>query len=177
MATIWKEIEANRFVPTPVDSLPPAGSCGFLVLPYRDATRQKHALIVPPAAQARFNGRPVVGAICVLEHKDEVVVEGQRMFFSVESKPEITAYRHDDSRRRPRCPTCRQPIEDGEAVVRCPGCERIYHQIGQTDEAPEKPCWTYAPKCRFCEHPTALVGEPTWRPEHENDEPKPELLV
>ncbi len=135
------------------------------IVPFGNGAGVRYVLIANADIHARVNGLALVGGIGVLEHKDEIVVNSQRMFFSAESTPVVEAFKHAGSQRLPRCPLCRGQLEDGQSAVRCPGCSRIYHQIAAADDAPEKFCWTYAPACRFCEHPTTLSGEPTWRPD------------
>jgi hypothetical protein len=78
-----------------------------------------------------------------------------------------TLYTSKPGTRTPTCPVCRGPVRDGERAVQCPGCARWFHEIEKTDTRPAKPCWTYAPTCRFCNHPTALTGAAAWRPEME----------
>jgi len=177
MATIWKETQ-HGFEARPL----PAGAGGteiglrvlfadalpdLRVMPFRDRNRQGHALVAGENVVVRVNGAAMVSGLRVLDHKDEIAIGRQRVYFSAESAPIVETYQHDGSRRRPRCPICRAELQDGHSIVRCPGCSRIYHQIAAAGEAPEKPCWTYSPECRFCGHPTSLSGEPTWRPDDE----------
>jgi hypothetical protein len=112
----------------------------------------------------RVNGLPVLGGLRLLGHKDEVLAEGARFFFSVESAPEVVVFQLPPGGRAPICPVCRGPVREGAQVVQCPGCSRWFHQL----EA--KPCWTYAPACRFCNHPTPLVAGSAWRPDREESD-------
>ncbi len=112
----------------------------------------------------RVNGLPIMGGIRILEHRDEIVVGSSRTFFSAESTPSVEIYRHTDAGRRPKCPVCRNAVMDDQSVVRCPGCNRIFHQIEETESSPKKHCWTYSNECKFCGHPTQMSGEPVWRP-------------
>jgi len=138
---------------------------GLRIVGYRQDGHRGHLLLAGAELHVRVNGAPIVGGIRVLHDKDELAIGLTRMYFSAESTPIVTTYRHDGSPRRPRCPVCRAAIEDGESIVRCPGCDRIYHQITASGAGPAKPCWTYTPACRFCSHTTSLSGEPSWRPE------------
>jgi hypothetical protein len=180
MAMIWRESN-DGYVGEPLRMDGDAGvaivaarvggtSRGFRIAQFRDGTTTRHALVAGSDVPIRVNGQAIAGGFRVMHHKDELVMGAERMFFSAESTPVVEAYRHDESRRRPRCAVCRAEVLDGQSVVRCPGCSRVYHQIAASDDAPEKPCWTYAPKCRFCEHPTSLSGEPSWRPECEQNQ-------
>jgi hypothetical protein len=122
------------------------------------------ALVAREGVLVRVNGRPVLGGLRVLEHRDELLLGQERLFYSAESTPLVVAFHNAAGGRSPTCPLCRGPIRDGEQAVQCPGCARWFHQIAATTDAPGKPCWTYAETCRFCQHPTALSGEPTWHP-------------
>ncbi len=144
-----------------------AASDGVRIVAFSNDTRPAHALLAPASVAVRVNGSLVVGGLRVLQHKDEIRIGSQQLFFSAESVPVAEEYRHEGSGRRPRCPVCRAAVQDGQTVVRCPGCSRLYHQIEATGDSPEKPCWTYSPSCRFCEHPTSMSGETAWRPEQE----------
>ncbi len=152
---------------SPGDASIADGVESFCVVPFDDGGKPGHVLVAKPRGLVRVNGMPVIGGLRALGHKDELIVGSRRMFFSSESVPVVEVYEHDRQGRRPRCPVCRAAVEDGQTVVRCPGCSRVYHQIAAADDTPEKPCWTYSPSCRFCDHPTTLSGEPTWRPELE----------
>lgn len=177
MGTLWSHTD-DGYVPVPLPAAfdatvggvraPSGTDVGFCVVPFRDGTRPSYALIVTADVHVRVNGQVVVGRLHILQHQDELVVGSQQIFFSAESTPVVEIYRHDDSGRRPRCPVCRAEIQDGQAVVRCPGCSRLFHQLEATETKPAKPCWTYSPACRFCEHPTSMSGEPTWRPDEED---------
>lgn len=176
MATFWREVD-DEYVASPLRlngsaSVPDSAGQGidanaFRVVPFRDGAQAGYVLIVGARVEMRVNGAIVVGGIRVLQHKDELSFGSRRLFFSTEAVPVIEAYRHDDARRRPRCPVCRAEIADGQSVVRCPRCARIYHQMSVMDEAAAKPCWTYCPECRFCNHPTSLSGQAAWRPDQE----------
>ncbi len=144
---------------------PSAIGAEFQIVAFREGSRPARALIAAAGVSVRVNGAAVVGGLRVLHHKDELVVGAQQLFFSAESVPAVEVYQHDESGRRPRCPVCRAEIQDGQSVVRCPGCSRLYHQIEAGADTAAKPCWTYSPACRFCEHPTSMSGEPTWRPD------------
>jgi hypothetical protein len=103
----------------------------------------------------------------VLQHKDEILAGRARLFYSAESRPEVVTFRAEQGERRRTCPVCRGPIRDGELAVRCPGCQRWYHEIPESAGKPPKKCWSYSPTCSFCRHPTALSGDAVWHPEME----------
>jgi hypothetical protein len=175
MATIWKETP-DGFAPAPLQFTGGSAALGISedsecqpdtlrVVPFRDGNKSSLALLVGQQVAVRVNGWPVIGGIRVLDHKDEITIGAQRMYFSAESQPVVATYRNDGSRRRPRCPICRAEVQDDQQIVCCPGCSRIYHQTTATADVQAKPCWTYAAECRFCGHPTSMSGEPTWRPD------------
>jgi hypothetical protein len=125
------------------------------------------ALLVRPGVWVRVNGEPVLGGLRLLLHKDEVCAEDARLFFSAESAPAVVPFQAPAGGRVPTCPVCRGPIREGSPAVRCPGCGRWFHQGEAGAGRPAKPCWTYAPSCRFCDHPTSFAAEATWRPDRE----------
>jgi hypothetical protein len=131
----------------------------LLVLP-----RQGAVLLARDGAWVRVNGEPVLGGMRILEHKDEVLVEDVRLVFSQETVPVVVRFAAAAGQRLPTCPICRGPIRDGMQAVQCPGCGRWFHQLGQPVA---KPCWTYAPTCRFCQHPTSVAAGAAWRPDRE----------
>ena len=120
------------------------------------------ALLPRGAAAARVNGLPIIGGLRVLDHQDEILIGRQRFIFSTESTPQLARFHHQGEGKRPSCPICRGPLADGDDAVQCPGCGRWYHQLAM------RPCFTYAPQCRFCRHPTALTGGAVWHPEQDD---------
>ena len=110
-------------------------------------------LLVRDSVRVRVNG-----GVRVLDHRAEILVGADRLLFSAQSAPLVTMFALAVDGRLPVCPICRGPIRDGMQAVACPGCGRWFHQLDA------KPCWTYAPTCRFCQHPTALDEAAAWRP-------------
>ena len=139
----------------------------FQIVPFRDGRRPGFALITKAAATVLVNGTPVAGNLRRLRHKDELLTGSQRMFFSAETQPSIETYEPAETSRPIRCPVCRGELRPGDSIVRCPGCQRAYHQAADVGEATAKCCWTYAAECRFCQHATSMSGRPSWRPEEE----------
>ena len=115
-------------------------------------------LLVRDGVRVRVNGEPVPGGVRVLDHRDEILVGGDRLLFSAQTAPLVTAFASEPDQRLPVCAVCRGPVREGMRAVACPGCGRWFHQLD------DKPCWTYAPTCRFCQHPTPLDEAATWRP-------------
>jgi hypothetical protein len=160
MGRIWhKDGREWRALPIPFSEV-----TNLSVVRFGSGSESGVALIVRDGVSARVNGRPVPGGLRVLEHRDELLLGQERLFYSAESTPLVVAFHNAAGNRAPTCPLCRGPIRDGQQAVQCPGCARWFHQIAATSDAPGKPCWTYAETCRFCNHPTALSGEPAWHP-------------
>jgi hypothetical protein len=131
--------------------------------------RQGAALLVRPGVRVRVNGEPVLGGLRLLEHKDELLVGTRRLFFSAETTPVVVIFQLAAGQRAVVCPICRGPVRAGMQTVQCPGCGRWFHQREATADQPAKPCWTYAPTCRFCKHPTSFAAEAAWRPDGEDN--------
>jgi hypothetical protein len=124
------------------------------------------ALLVRGRPAAWCNGRPVLGGLKILAHRDELLIGGRTLFYSDETLPVVRNFELADGKRRPRCPVCRQNVEDGQAIVACPRCGRVFHQINSNESGEAKLCWTYRPAC-LCDHPTQLDPDAVWRPEKE----------
>lgn len=124
------------------------------------------ALLLSPGKSGFVNGEPLLGGLRLLNHRDEVVTPGERYYYSAQSKPLVAIHRSAPDARRLKCPVCRMAIEDGQAVVACPQCARVYHQIDAEGDRQAKHCWTYRQAC-MCSHPTSLADENVWRPEQE----------
>jgi hypothetical protein len=169
MATIFSETE-NHWTPVTVaaggDSPPALGGHARL-LPIADGAERGLVLLVEPGHAAFVNGEPLIGQMQVLKHKDELLLDGARHFYSAESKPIVVPFHQAAGQRRPRCPVCRMAIEDGQPVVFCPGCARTFHEIAEAADHAAKCCWTYNTHCRFCQHPTDLGGSDFWTPAEE----------
>jgi hypothetical protein len=180
MATLFKNTHTARVHARPQipgtmvnsDERTSVAGDGFHIVPFRDGARSSHALVASPGICVRVNGSVVLGGLRVLRHKDELLVGSRRMYFSAETVPVVHAFQTDGS-RLPRCVVCRGEIQDGAAAVRCPGCSRLYHQIDAVGDSQGQKCWTYSATCRFCEHPTSLSGEPSWRPDDDDVEAFP----
>lgn len=124
------------------------------------------ALIARRGQSIFVNGEPLIGQLRILRHQDEILDGLTRCYYSAESRPCASVFRLVEGDRRPKCGICRGTIEDGQVVVACPRCGRVFHQIPADENSSAKECWTYREKC-LCEHPTALGEDATWRPEQE----------
>jgi hypothetical protein len=108
-------------------------------------------LLVESEAKVHVNGLPVAANIQVLGDRDEILVNQERLYFSTEVPATAGKY----SGTTLRCPRCKLEINDGDQVVRCPGCKSVHH----------KDCWSYAPTCSLCPAPTPLDAGYQWTPE------------
>lgn len=142
-----------------------ASGLGFLALP--QGSERGALLFSCPSTWVRVNGLPVLGGLRLLEHRDEILTEGGRLYFSRESAPRVVAYQISEGGRAAICPVCRGPLKEGAEAVQCPGCARWFHE-GRAGGGIAKPCWTYAPQCRFCGHPTPLDAGSAWHPAKED---------
>lgn len=105
----------------------------------------------------RIQGLPQRLGLRVLEHRDEIRVEGAgTIWFSSEKRPEIVPF--PGAEDPVYCARCKTPMDEGDPAVRCPGCDLWYH------EKKDRNCWTYSDKCVFCGHLTALDAELAWTP-------------
>ena len=167
MATILR-FTAGGFLPEPISGEGRQVLAGETVLvSFQDGSRSQYILVSQDGEKTQVNGEPLVGGLRVLRHRDELLVEGDRLYFSAQTTPVVEAYQHQGDAKPPRCPICRAEIKDGDLVVRCPGCTRVYHQSTGVEGQDDRPCWTYCRTCKFCEHPTSLTGEDAWQPDED----------
>jgi hypothetical protein len=172
MSCIWHEVEGQGWRALPVLAGKTLrgeefGLPGIALFGLAQGAERGALLMASPGIWVRVNGLPLLGGLRVLDHKDEVLLGNGRLYFSLETTPLIASYRIPEGSRAAICPICRGPIKDGAAAVQCPGCARWFHQAEAADDKPAKPCWTYAPTCRFCNHPTAFDAQAAWRPDQE----------
>jgi hypothetical protein len=162
MSCIWIEAQGGWTARTVPVGKPLTGEdlgvpgIALLVLP-----RQGAVLLTRPEVWVRVNGEPVLGGMRIIEHKDEVLAGDIRFVFSQQGVPVVVGYTPVAGGRLPTCPVCRGVVREASASVQCPGCGRWFHQEGA------KTCWSYAPTCRFCNHPTSFDDESAWRPDRE----------
>lgn len=108
----------------------------------------------------RHNGLSLSVGIRLLEHGDSLMLddEDRGVHFSTERDP---------ARVEPAppglegvCPRCRGELLAGQDAVRCPGCGLWHHQ-----NEGGLSCFTYAPTCASCSHPTQLGMGLQWTPQ------------
>jgi hypothetical protein len=141
------------------------GAARLVSLQHRRLTAA--AVVAPPGAAAFVNGQRILGGLQLLEHRDELLIAGNRLHFTDESPPLVSLYRPEPGARPLKCALCAKPLvaegdggADGCSVVACPRCGRLFHM------ADERRCWTFRPKC-VCGHYTDLEAKGAWMPETE----------
>jgi hypothetical protein len=172
MSILWHEADGNHWESLSVAEDSPLegdtlGAPGIRLLRFGSGPDRGVALMARSGVSVLVNGLPFAGGMRLLEHKDEVVVGRRRFFYSSESVPVVAIFSAAPGARATTCPICRGVIKDGMQAVRCPACTRWFHQIEAVGDQPARRCWSFAPTCRICSHPTALNGGPVWRPEAE----------
>jgi hypothetical protein len=115
------------------------------------------ALVCGERSGVRVNGSPVPVGLAVLADRDEIRLPGFTGWFSTELQARIEPF--PEAARRGFCPRCKRAIDAGAPAVRCPACGLWHHA------SDDFPCWTYAPSCGGCPHPTALDAGFRWSPE------------
>ena len=113
--------------------------------------------VVLGTSAVRVNGAPLDVGIRVLRDRDELRVDGCRVYFSTESLAELVPFPGAD--RPVFCARCKLEISAGTPAVRCPACTVWHHQ---TDRLP---CFTYRETCSTCPQPSALDAGYRWSPE------------
>jgi len=115
-------------------------------------------LLAGRASDVRINGADLVLGIRALRDKDEVSVDGHRLFFSTEQLACVTPF--PGAEQPAFCPRCKQRLERADLAVKCPRCQAWHHQ------SEKFPCWTYDSTCALCQHQlTALDAGYSWTPE------------
>ena len=116
-------------------------------------------ILSPSDVQVRVNGERLLLGSRLVKHRDEIVVDGHRFFFSTErlaAVGNLPALGH-----AVHCARCKQPVEQGSLAVSCPGCGAWHHQSDALA------CWCYDAKCALCDSVTELGGGFRWTPDQE----------
>jgi hypothetical protein len=129
-----------------------------LIQPGATAGADAWVLLAGRATDVRVNGADLVLGIRALRDKDEVSVDGHRLFFSTEQLACVTPF--PGSEQPAFCPRCKQRLERADLAVKCPRCHAWHHQCQKFS------CWTYESTCALCQHQlTALDAGYSWTPE------------
>jgi hypothetical protein len=125
-------------------------------------TRQDWHLVAGESSGVVVNGYDLHGGFRTLQDKDEILIPGiGALFFSTERLAVIEPL--PETARDVCCPRCRQMVPPGTPAVRCPGCGVWHH--GELHASTNLSCWTYAPGCAMCAHPTPMDTGYQWTPE------------
>lgn len=161
MSHIWERHEDN-WVPRPLNDschilphdceLRKAGTKGSLIAP------EAWYLVCSSGAAVRVNGETIMLGTRMMRDRDELLIEGQRLFFSAEKLAKIVAFQ---AAAGPAviCARCKQPLKEGDPAVECPSCGAWHHQ------SQELGCWLYGGSCALCDQPTALDAGFRWTPQ------------
>ena len=144
MAHIWK-LESTAWLLRPLDGITTIGDATITRAGGVDAGAR---WIVLGPSTIRVNGASLAAGIAVLRDRDELWMDGARMFFSTETR--ATCVPCPSGQRALRCPRCTTSIVTGSPAVACPQCGVWHHQ------SDERECWVYSAVCASCDHPTAL---------------------
>lgn len=117
------------------------------------------SLITSRSSDVRVNSQPLHTGLRVLADRDEIRTGNRIHYFSTETLATVQPFPREN--HPVYCGRCRQQIEVGALAVSCPNCGIWYNQSA------DLPCWTYASKCTFCGHPTALDTGFSWTPEED----------
>lgn len=134
-------------------------SVRVLILPPATMGRSPSwTLLAGRSAPVRVHGRALSLGLRVLRDRDEISVDGRRLFFSTEELARVVPF---PGLAQPACcPRCKQKLEPGDSAVCCPGCHGWHHQSETFS------CWTYDATCAFCQsNSTALDAGYSWTPE------------
>ncbi len=143
-----------------LDRIPPAAPRGATLVPAGHPGRTEWHLLAGEASGIRVNGFEMAGGIRTLMDHDEIRVPGAgTVFFSTERLAAVEPFPPTESGQAVSCPRCRQIIPAGEAAVQCPSCGIWHHGTEAL------PCWSYAPGCAMCGHPTPMDTGYRWTPE------------
>jgi hypothetical protein len=139
-----------------------------IIIPYKEHARVCAVLVCGLGAgtAVTVNGYPPLG-VTLLDDRDDIVIWGEpgrspKRFVFAEREParvvefsEITV-----SPGEGRCGRCQRPLESGDAAVRCPACQRWFHE-GLRKSGERRKCWSYDPLCGGCHTSRAAMS---WSP-------------
>ena len=84
----------------------------------------------------------------VLDHRDEIRVDGKLYYTSAASPPEPHTFVPAD--KPILCARCGEEPKAAELVVRCPLCDALHHHVE---------CFDYDPECGACERVTSWMPD------------------
>ena len=165
MPRLWKQQPDGSFVAMGLDggtSLPIAKD--LHVLPSSGQQLQQRWAILQSGRPTtlRVNGEPLPLGLRVLRDRDAIQTAGEDgpglYYFSTDSSAVVAPF----AGAKPiPCARCHELIRPGEAVVQCPACGAVHHQLSGN---PDFSCWTYD-SCANCRtQPTTLDDRELWTP-------------
>lgn len=148
----------------PVTQDPSVASTAGAVLMSLNGPRGAAWILISSQGQhaPRVNGD--LHGVKLLSDRDEVRMHRVRLFFSSESLAQVEPIPAANTHSG-KCPRCTRGFEPGQLSVKCPKCGIWSHQFEGGDGIEGRKCWTYAPGCASCGHPTALDAGYAWTPE------------
>ena len=146
--------------PGPLRNLPGVDEAvsNVVLLCQKRAEENTWVLVAGRERDVRVNGEQMTLGACMVLDRDEIHIGGiGTLYFSTECLARIEVF--PGSAESLYCPRCKQAVEEGNAVVRCPQCRTWYHK------AEDLPCWSYAETCGLCPQPTDFEAGFRWTPE------------
>jgi len=129
------------------------------LLPFNDSYGRQRWAMIPAGTKIdtlHLNGM-IPFALHILQDRDELSTGGQRLYFTTGQPAEIEVFEPLPDQPSLSCPRCKDSIEAGNEVVKCPGCGLWYHESAKL----ELNCWSYDAQC-VCGYPTKNDG--AWKP-------------
>ncbi len=163
MAHIWKRQRDGEWVAAPPAAPPPSAHPPddtpdpIRILRAKSSASDQPEWVCLAGRGVTINGERLVTGARVLADRDEIVMpEGERVYFSTESKAEIQPLPHGLG--EVFCARCKKTIDPGSPAVACPQCGSWHHQTEELG------CWNYIEKCSLCPQATALDADFQFNP-------------
>jgi hypothetical protein len=141
----WKE-DKQIWQGSPVEDRVSLGRSEMLVIP-----RAARCGLLASGTDITVNGFPAM-PLCILTDKDELRVDGEVVYFSVESAWTAVPFKEPN---QIFCARCKGAIKRDGMSVQC-RCGAWFHQSDAIQ------CWTYDVRCSSCDQPTTGIS---WLPE------------
>ncbi len=119
---------------------------------------RRAVLLGGKGARILVNGEVVLG-VRVLEERDELLVDGEPLFFGAMRATSPRPFRAGDGAQR--CGRCKRLLHPEDAVIQCGNCFAFHHEGKPAQEADELLCWSHADTCGVCrsDHSSWTPGE------------------
>jgi hypothetical protein len=102
----------------------------------------------------------LIPTLRVLRHKDEILVENARYYFSAESPVEVREWSEAAPGEAVLCARCHARLRGGDLVAACPSCGAVCH------ESEDLACLSYEPECPRCGAAISMDSAKfSWTPE------------